>query len=149
MALFFTDKDAGAKIFAGWRRELGPKDETHKLRIAIVTGIDRENPAHYRLIIGPNIEWEAQPRGSHVVMVSRILTLEPSTSTNLDRFLTKYRKDGTYFFTPAHLEAGDTMPTFDPKLAIISTQLHLRPAWEIGENDPDVIGIQEDDNVII
>ena len=149
MALLFADKDAGAKIFATWRKELGTKDENGQLRITIVTGIDRDHPAHYRLLIGPTIDWGAQQRGAHFVVVSRINTMKPATPINLDRFLTKYRKDGAYFFAPGYVEPGETVPSFDPELAIISTQLHVRPAWEIAENDPDVIGIQADDNVII
>jgi SEC-C motif len=41
------------------------------------------------------------------------------------------------------------VPGFDLRLAIFSSQLNVRPAWEIGENDPDVIGIHDDDNVVI
>jgi hypothetical protein len=37
MALLFEDKDAGAKIFKGWRAEIGARDEASKLRITIIT----------------------------------------------------------------------------------------------------------------
>jgi hypothetical protein len=149
LVLLFDDKDAGARILAAWRQEIGPHDKAGKLRITIITGIDRKNPAHYRVIIGANVDWYTLPKGSHFVMVSRVLTVRPTTSANLDRFLEKYRMDGSFLLAAGYAEPGDTVRGFDPQLAISSSQLYVRPAWEIGENDPDVIGIHDDDNVVI
>jgi hypothetical protein len=149
LVLVFDDKNAGSKIFAAWRNEIGRDDKAGKLRITVITGIDRKNPAHYRVIIGPNLDWDALPRSSRIVGVSRINTMTPSSSTNLDRFLNKYRGDGIFFLVPGHIEPGDTVPSFDQQLAISSSQINVRPAWEIGEHDPDVIGIDENDDVII
>src|SRR6185437_3870407 len=81
LALLFDEKEAGIRIFKGWRRELGAKDVENKLRIAIITGIDRKHPAYYRLIVGPNIDWGGHSGGSHIAVVSRIHTMTPLTST--------------------------------------------------------------------
>ena len=148
MAFLFEDKEAGRQIFAGWRHELGPRDVESKLRITIITGIDRQHPAHYRLIVAPSIEWGNQSRGSHFAIVSRTHTMTPATSANLDRFLSKYRKDQAYFLAPGCVPSGDKLD-FDSDLAIACSQLHVRPAWEIAEHDPDIIGLHPDDDVII
>ncbi len=149
LAFLFEDKDAGKSIFAGWQREIGRHDQAGKLRITIVTGIDRKNPAHYRLLVGPNIEWETLAPRSHFAMVSRILTMTPATSGNLDRFLKDYQHAGNYYLVPGHIEPGETLPSIAADLAILTSHLNVRPAWEIAEHDPDVIGIHEADDVVI
>ncbi len=149
LALVFKDKDAGARIFAGWRQEIGAHDEHDKLRVSLITGIDRRNPSHYRMIIGANIDWNNVRPGSHFVGVSRILTVTPPTSVNLDRFLGKYRMDGAFLLVPGHVQVGNAEPGFDLELSISCTQINVRPAWEITEHDPDGVGIQDGDDVVI
>ena len=149
LALLFKDKEAGIRIFQSWRQELGPKDLENKLRIAIITGIDQKHPAYYRLVIRSNIEWGVQLEGSHIAIVSRFHTMTPSTSVNLTRFLNRYQSDRAYFLAPGYVESDDLLPDFYSEWAIICAQLHVRPAWEITENDPDIIGIKEDDDIII
>jgi hypothetical protein len=128
LALLFEEKEAGIRIFKGWRRELGARDVENKLRIAIITGIDRKHPAYYRLIVGPNIDWGGHLGGSHIAIVSRIHTMTPLTSTNLDRFLNKYRKDRAYFLAPGYLQPGGAVPGFNGALAIVCSQLDVRQA---------------------
>ena len=50
-------------------------DTANKLRFVVITGIDRDHPAWYRLLIAPNEEaMEARP-GDHFVLVTRIHTM--------------------------------------------------------------------------
>jgi hypothetical protein len=148
MVLVFKEKAAGVQIFAGLQRALGSRDEAGRLRVTILTGIDRDHPNHYRVVIGSNIDRDSLPEGA-IVVVSRVNTMTPDTSTNLDRFLNRYGRDGGYLLVPGYVEEGGTTPEFEPQLSILASHLNVRPAWEIGENDPDVTGITEDDNVII
>lgn len=37
----------------------------------------------------------------------------------------------------------------DGELGILKSEVRFRSAWEIGENDPDIVAIQEGDNPII
>jgi hypothetical protein len=147
--LLFENKVAGRRILADWRRELGPQDRTERLRIAIITGIDRRNPAHYRVIVGANADWNEMRKGAHFVMVSQVLTVTPNSSANLDRFLNKYRKDGAFFITAGYEQTADEFPAFDPELTIFCRTLNVRSAWEIGENDPDLIGVHADDDPVV
>lgn len=149
LAFLFDDNEAGIQIFKGWRRELGTRDVENKLAITIITGIDRKRPAHYRIIVGPKIDWEGCLEGSHFAIVSRVLTMTPSTSANLDRFLNKYRRNNAYFLAPGSVPEGGSALDFDEELTIACSQLHVRSAWEITENDPDIIGIDENDDPII
>lgn len=111
LALVFKDNEAGAGIFAEWMRDIGPKDETGRLRITIITGIDRKNTAHYRMIVGSNDGWKALTSGSHVVMISRVLTVTPTSPENLDRFLGRYNETGKYLIASGHAQSGETIPT--------------------------------------
>ncbi len=56
------------------------------------------------MLIGPNIEWEMLAPGSHFAMVSRIQTMTPATSENLDRFLNEYHRAGNYYLVPGHID---------------------------------------------
>ena len=149
LALVFKDKEAGASIFVEWRQDFGPRDESGSLRITIITGIDRRNPAHYRMIIGSNDGWKPLTLGSHVLMISRVLTVTPTSTENLDRFLEKYRETGYYVLAPGHVQSDRTLPGADFGLTIFSSKINVRPAWEIREHDPDVVGIHDDDDVVI
>jgi len=65
-------------------------DTANKLRFMVITGIDRDQPAWYRLLIAPNEEaMEARP-GDHFVLVTRIHTMNAETPENLLRFLSKH-----------------------------------------------------------
>jgi hypothetical protein len=75
--------------------------------------------------------------------------MKPTTSANLDRFLSKYRNDGVFFLAPGHVEGGEAVPSFDLGLTIVCSKLNIRPAWEIAEHDLDAVGIHEGDDVVV
>ncbi len=52
IALGFKDVEAGKLIFNQWRVELGQEDVEEKLRVSIVTGINKYHPFSYKVIIG-------------------------------------------------------------------------------------------------
>jgi hypothetical protein len=45
LGLIFKDGVAGRAIFEELRKKLGSNDEDDRLRISIITGIDKEDPA--------------------------------------------------------------------------------------------------------
>ena len=60
-------------------------DTANKSRFVVITGIDRDHPAWYRLLIAPNEEaMEARP-ADHFVLVTRIHTMNAETPENLLR----------------------------------------------------------------
>ena len=150
LALMFRDQVAARQIFKDWRLELGAQDESDRLRVSIIRGIDQENPSKYRVVIGANISTAfAQPDVRYVTMISRVNTMEPSSDENLERFLDAFRKIGHYVL--AHMQGDDTArslrPIFDD--AIGKKDLHVSDAWEVGRHDLDSVGVLADDDPIV
>ncbi len=150
IAPVFKDEEVAREIFAQWRSELGVRDEQEKIRVTIVRGIMKKNPIAYRVVIGinPDIVFST-PKVQFAALASRINTMEPSTSENLDRFLNSYNVLHEYFFAPA-VVVGDLSNA--PKMLdeyLIKRDIFVRNAWEIGKNDIDRIAVYNDDDILI
>jgi hypothetical protein len=146
LGIAFLNGDVGEAIFKAWRERWGEEDVNDALRVGIVTGISAQSPAHYAVTIGPNVNQLRNLRGKVFMTVSRINRMTPSTSSNLDRFVQAYREFGGYLLIPAQIGLNPRLP---PELYLAKRQLHLRAAWEIGENDPDLMALHDDDDPII
>jgi hypothetical protein len=134
--LLFKDLEAGTKIFRGWKKRLGDTDQDEQISVALITGIDREHPAHYRLAIGISDEHlkRSMKQKAMSLSVYRMQDMTPENSTNLDRFLGAYKQAGRYRLTtgtPSQLMGHNT-----GELSIEKTQLRITPAWQISPNDP-------------
>jgi hypothetical protein len=151
LALGFRDKMAARAIFEGLRAKVGKVDSDELLRVSIITGVDKRNPAHYAVVVGGNLEQEARRVGdlTQFVTVSRINLMQPSATTNLDAFLREFSRAGTYALLPAYFESLSQRPELFPDLVILKRQLRVCPAWEVGPNDPDMSALQEDCDPII
>ena len=150
LALGFEDGLAAKAIFAEWRAKLGSVDKEDRIRVSILTGVDRANPNYYSIVVGSNLlESEGVPRVKQFVSVSRIQRMTPSTSENLTGFSNRFERIGTYRLMPAviDLKTGKSHPY--PDLAIQKRQIRIVPAWQIGEHDPDGVGIFPHDKPII
>ena len=147
LALLFEHKTAATNLFTSLKRDFGEEDEHGELSITIITGIDRTHPAHYRVLISPTLTTGTP--GSDYVMVSKVLTVTPATAENLERFQQHFDRAGVFYFGRGHIPAGQTMPAIAEDLLIRSRACRVRPAWEVAENEPDAIGIQEDDDIMI
>ena len=150
MALGFEDGAVAKAIFRGWRAKLGDVDRDDRIRISILTGVDRSNPNHYTVVVGSNfLESERGPQVTHFVSVSRIHRMEPSTSRNLTAFVSRFERIGTYRLMPAQIDlrAGKSEPY--PDLAIQKHKIRISPAWTVEEHDPDGVGILPHDKPII
>ena len=147
MSFIFADRAAARRIFAAWRDELGQDERHNRLRISILTGVDKNNPAHYRVVVSTNIDSIAMQRWDQFVILARINHMEPTTSENLDRFRESYNVTKHYWIMPALMEGG--IPALDPDFRILKHGIVIRPAWQLEEHDLDVSAIREDDNVLI
>ncbi len=150
LALGFEDEKAGAEIFEGWRARHQEAGETGFVRLAILTGIDKAKPYAYTMIIGAEMSAEAvkaSPGG--VLTVSRILHMYPSTPKNLDMFLGAYRGVGRYVMVPAIVTDASSPPRFLMEHWIMQTNLSVRPAWQVGEHDPDLPGLSLENDPIV
>jgi len=152
LGLGFKDIEAARSIFTAWRKQLGAIDSEDVLRVSIITGVDKKRPFSYSVVIGTNAKFSADdPEGKFFLMVSRINRMTPSSSVNLDMFLDRFKIIGRYVIAPAHfINANDKGPIkILGDVCIEKTSLNVRPAWQIGENDPDIVGVQPDDDPII
>jgi hypothetical protein len=148
LTLLFENPQAAESIFQGWLEEVGPEDSKDKIRVSIVTGISTENPAAYRVIVGTNPDWSTMPSTSQYILVYRINTMEATTTANLDGFLERYNAQKKYMLVPGEADPSG-IGRIAPRLGILKHELLVRPAWQIGEHDPDVCGINLDDKIII
>jgi hypothetical protein len=137
------------QIFKELRSKLGQVDEKERLRISVITGIDKKYPSSYRVVISTNVPPLKPTQKNYFIMVSRMNRMDPIDLRNLNAFLNIYKCVGTYIIMPVGVNHSGTTsePFFD--LSIVKRELNIRSAWEIGENDSDVWGIQEDDDPII
>jgi hypothetical protein len=74
--------------------------------------------------------------------------MHTTTSANLDQFLERYNAKKKYMLVPGEAQ-GAGMGRIALRLGILKHELVVRPAWQIGEHDPDVCGIDLDDKIII
>lgn len=150
MALGFKNPEVGKSIFRGWRNRLGQVDQEEALKITIVTGIDKDYPASYRVAVGTNAKVaDNDPSSIHSLLLSRFLRMDPDNLSNLDRFRRQYEEFGKYVVIPAHYpdSPAESTPFFD--LGIVKSEVTFRSAWEIGKNDLDSVAITDEDNPII
>ena len=150
LAIAFEDGEAGKAIFRAWKDRWGDVDKEEALRVAIITGISKQNPAEYAVVVGPNLRHIAEEDKKVVMFVSRAQRMSPTTSTNLDNFVEAYRKMKKFFIAPVRISAsGEILENPSAQFAIAKRQLDIREAWQIGENDPDISALHEDDEPIV
>jgi hypothetical protein len=148
LGLGFRNRDAAAKIFQGWRKDLGAEDKESKLRISIIRGIDRANPAAYRVFVSTNVP-AGVDSGSLVMIVGRRHTLTPKTTENLDVFLRALEHSGRYLLVPAHFRSETELPELGLSVGILKDQLIVRNAWEVCLNEQDATAFTADDDPLI
>lgn len=98
--------------------------------------------------VGAKID-TANPGGKRIVTATRVHTMTPETTENLDRFVTSYNKWGFYLLAPAILGAGKAMPDILYDSGIVKHEFAVRNAWEIAPNDFDISLITDDSNPLI
>lgn len=150
LALGYRNADAAKAIFQGLRARLGEVDAKELLRVSIITGVDIKHPSSYSVIIGMNPGAdEIQAEDAHWITTAQIHRMDPPDSKNLDAFLAKWRQAGRYLLLPAHFSSEAGPPQLYIDHTIEKHELHFRPAWEIGRNDPDICAIIPGDKPVI
>lgn len=140
LALMFTDEGTARKIFTRWRERIGSVDRNDEIYLAVIQGISREHPAHYRLLITSTPPETEEPSSRKVhMMVSRMQTMEAASDANLSRFLAAYQRVGAYLLLPAVFKAGQPELLFE--MAILKRKLVVKSASDIGRNDLEVMAL--------
>lgn len=138
----FENTAVGNRIFSNIAESIGDKDPNKMLRIALIRGIDKRNPAHYRVAVTSNIDLSED--GSAIVQtsLSRIHTMTPDSSVNLERFLKDYKVRKECYVATVNTKG---------KLVshLLTSGVVVMNAWEIDENGQEISAIKTDDDVII
>jgi hypothetical protein len=145
LGLAFINNVPAMGIFQGWLSRFGQLDENEELRVVIVRGISAANPHAYAVSVGPALEDSLSTAGQTIGLVSRIKRMNASSSKNLEGFLAHYRQQGRYLLTPFHFPTRESTPEPMMDFSIGKHRLVVRDAWEIGENDPDIMALDLDD----
>ncbi|MCJ2106773.1 hypothetical protein MKK70_15605 [Methylobacterium sp. E-041] len=150
LGLSFENREAAEEIFAGWHTRIGSDDGTEHLRITILRGVDNKDPNAYGVSIGPPMHFgdELKP-GQIFGYVSRKNRMYPANNAHLEGFLDAYARAGAFLLVPFHLPGKRGQPIPIPIEPILMRELHVRPAWEVGDNDPDVMALRPDDDPYI
>jgi hypothetical protein len=133
--LMFENIEAGVKIFRGWNKRLGKIDKEEWISLTIITGIDKNNPAHYRVAISVNSNLLLR-EGKQAAFVMRMQDMTPSDCSNLDGFIGLHGKAGYYRLSPGQIVGDQMTPYSGSEFSIEKRQIRIIPAWQIGPNDP-------------
>ena len=141
MAFNFGDEASGRIIFEGWRERLGTQDENEALYVSIIRELPGESKHHYCVIIALNFSEKDPPKPDRVkIMASRSMVMEPNNSTNLDRFLSSYRRTGAFYLMP-DFGSGTNITTFATELRLVKRQLTVKLAQDIGKGDIEYVAL--------
>ena len=148
MSLMFRNREVGRAIFRQWREVVGQSDERNRLRISIITRIDKTHPSSYRVLIGSN-PVAPMRTGTEVVSIARVNAMHPENSTNLDLFRKRIARTKVFFLVPAFAFADPSDAEVHYDLAILKTLVRVCSEWEIGEHDPDSLAVKLDDDPVL
>jgi hypothetical protein len=146
LGISFHEFESGLSIFRGWQDKWAREDFDESLRICIVRGIDKSNPAHYAVLIGSNPADVTEGAAKEAIFITRILHMTPTTSKNLDWFLKEFRNQGKFLLVPARMPPDASISL---QAGFIKRHLVIRDAWEIGENDLDISALRDGDEPVI
>jgi hypothetical protein len=150
LGFIFKDGAAGRSIFEELLQKLGSKDKDDRLRISIITGIDKEDPTAYELVVGTNLPAsDAGKEPREFISVSRMHRMDKPNPLNLKRFEDRVARTKRYAAFPVQAPTGENNMEMFGDLAIMKNTIRIAQAWQIGENDIDSVAIRPDDNVII
>jgi hypothetical protein len=144
----YEDGEEGKKIFDDWIKRFGIEDKEDQIRIGIIKGVDKNNPYWYRVHVGSNINKESLLQGHLSQSVYRFHEMNASSFQNIDCIIKGFNKHKSYRLCPAKIIGGNKIePYFDR--VIIKHHLHIKEAWEIGNNEIDSVVIKKNDTPVI
>ena len=145
LGLQFGNREFASAIFKEWNDKFGRKDADDCIRISIIRGINSDNVHHYRVKISQSIKFdkETMDASKRIISVSRIMTMEPDDSMNLLSFLEQFERFGVFFLIPCISSENVREPELMFDHSILSRNLHVRQASEVGKHDQDIAAIGE------
>jgi len=150
LGLIFENTEVSEEIFRQWFERFGPEGSDRHLRVSIVRGVSKRHPAHYRICLSPELPDTPSKGDDRAIRIglSRVHTMEAETTQNLDRFLSAYKDQGSYFF--AAVKAATTgIPPILSEYVFKRVRLSIVEAWQVDVNSSEAAAIFEDDDIVI
>jgi hypothetical protein len=150
MAFLFKNEEKAKAIFKDWRDTFGEKDIDEIIRVSMIRGVSEKNSTWYRAVVTTNLDLTKRPpTNQRFITVSRVHTLTPDATTNLDMFSASFKRFGIYLLAPAIVDETQPQPRVLFDVGIVKTSFNDREAWEIGPNDLDMAGINDETMPIV
>lgn len=148
LAFLFKNEAKAKAIFEEWKERFGEIDHDEIIRITMVRGLYKKNPTWYRALVTSNFD-AGKLNNQETFMATRIHTLTPETTINLDRFVESFNKYGIYLFAPAIYDKTKNYPNIFITWGIVKREFIEKDAWEIDLDDIDKTAITSDADPII
>lgn len=148
LSILFKNIEAGKKIFGVWQKRINRIDKENEIRVTIVEGINQKEPHNYRVGIGSNFKEQTEANPGFLIAATRIHTMTPQSSQNLENFKSFYGQFGCYLLTPGGMGVNG-VPEIVFSHGILKKEIEFKQAYEIGAEDIDSILILPDDDPII
>ena len=142
--LAFDDGVSGKLIFDNWIRQFGHVDTNEEIKVTIVKGVDKNNPAFYRVSISKNEATMDFSNVEYIYAASRFHQMDATQPSNLTNLISGFKHFGEYLLCPAIYKADGSIQPFSES-GILKKSLIIKEAWEIGENDLDSVVIKKGD----
>lgn len=142
--LCYENADAGKKIFDQWINKFGKEDKSDLIRIAIIKGINKNNPYWYKVHISKNIEFKTPLKSDMFFATSRIHEMTPDSPENLNNLIGIFNTIKKYKLCPAKMSHNGSIEPFVDK-SILKTTLIIKDIQEIEENDLDIVALGKND----
>lgn len=136
MHLMFRNADAAAKILRGLHRRVDGRDADQILRVAMITDVDKNHRAYYRVGIAPAEAGPVTDATETLMIIMRINTMTPEHSTNLNTFLAAFGQHGRFRLGVAAAPDDPRFPFSPLDVAPVElTHLEIKAAWQIEANE--------------
>jgi hypothetical protein len=140
MVFLFENTEAARMIFERWRTRFGKEDANEEIAISVIRHLPNTSPHHYCVQVTskppvPNSDTSRRP----VIMATRSMTMEPSNSQNLDRFLAEVERSSAYYLLPG---VGMANPEFFFDLTILKRCLTVKSAREVSDCDIESLALR-------
>jgi hypothetical protein len=150
IALAFQNGDAGKAIFRELIEKLGSDDKQNRLRISIITGLNKAFPNKYGVVIGSNLPDDSEfERGREIVSISRVHHMDNTNPMNLRMFQERFERAGKFWLMAAYWPKEQAQPILYDTTIISKNSIRIAPAWQLGDNDLDSTAIGAEDDPII
>ncbi len=150
IALGFQNGEAGKAIFRELIEKLGSDDKQDRLRLSIITGLNKAFPNKYGVVIGSNLPDDGELKtGREIVSISRVHHMDNTNPMNLRMFQERFERSGKFWLMAAHWPNEQTKPILYGTTIITKNAIRIAPAWQLGDNDLDSAAIGPEDDPII